>query len=506
MSVREQLLAPDAEWREWPVNQKLRLRWRLSTDWCEEEPRPEQLTPTEHVLCTVTREECERLHQESVKIRDPLDRLDWMRERGHIDWLIWLLLTGRGWGKTRVGAEDIVDFGRRHSRSRLALVASTLDDVRKTMVEGESGILSVVHPLELQGGSVDKGWNRTTCEMWLANGTKLQGFSAEKPNRLRGPQHHRAWCDELAAWENMQDTWDNLMFGLRLGTLPQCVITTTPKPKKLIIDVKDRATTVVTTGHTLDNARNLAPAALAELKRKYEGTRLGAQELAGNLLEELEGALWSRDMIDADRIGGFSTRVAAETWFKEELLQHMRRVVVGVDPAITSHEDSDETGIIIAGVSYTTCPFCTLDVKGGHAFVIADRTVRARPRAWAWKVRGGFNEFKADRVVAESNQGGEMVEETIIAVDAGIPVKLVHAKRGKMLRAQPISAVYEQHKVHHVGTFGDLEDQMCTWEPDSGDDSPDRMDALVYALAELMIGFPATTTGRTHNTAQDQGR
>lgn len=485
----------------WSPAERRRLIWRLSTDWSRIKPRPNQLTPDEHALCQQPREACEAAVRAVPANLDPLSRTQFLADRGHVDWLIWLLLTGRGWGKTRVGAEDMVDFARKHARTHLALVGATLDDVRKTMVEGESGILESVDASELLGGTVTRGWNRGTVELWFANGTKMQGYTSEKPNRLRGPQHHRAWCDELAAWENLQDTWDNLMFGLRLGSLPQVVITTTPKPKKLLIDIKDRPTTIVTTGHTFDNAHNLAPPALAELKKKYEGTRVGAQELAGNLLEEVEGALWSRTMIEIDRI---KVADAERPDLVKQLLQYMRRVVVGVDPAMTSHEDSDETGIIVAGLSQRPCPWCRKDEA--HGFIFADYSGRMAPLRWAKRVKQAYDEHHADRVVAERNQGGELVKSNLVSVAATMPIKTIHAKRGKNLRAQPVVNLYEQHKVHHVGAHNDLEDQQCTWEPDGDEDSPDHLDACVYALSELMVGLPVSTTARTHNTALDEGR
>lgn len=483
----------------------MRLRWRLRTDWAPK-PRANQLTPGEHHLCAQSRGACEAAIAEANEreFEDPTDRLTFLVERGHIDWMIWLLLTGRGWGKTRVGAEDMAQYARKNPGCRIALVGATLDDVRKTMVEGESGLLQVLHPSELRGGSIDTGWNRTTCELWLANGAKMQGFSAEKPNRLRGPQHHRAWCDELAAWENMQDTWDMLMFGLRLGVLPQVVITTTPRPKKLLIDIRDRLTTVITRGNMYENAANLAPAALAELKKKYEGTRLGSQELMGELIEEVEGALWSRALIDADRHPALrAEQEPAALGF----LMFCSRVGVAVDPAVTNTPDSDETGIVVAGKTRPgqSCPICKKP-DARHALVFADRSGRFSVATWANRTKTAYETFSADCVVGEVNQGQDLVEQNILLADPNIPFIGVHAKRGKNLRAQPVSMLYEQHKVHHIGTFHDLEDQMCTWDPEESDDSPDRLDALVYVLTELMIGLHTVGSVKQHTTALEGRR
>lgn len=483
----------------------MRLRWRLHTDWDPKKPRPNQLTPSRHHLCAQPRGACEAALAEADQhdFDDPMDRLTFLAERGHFDWMIWLLLTGRGWGKTRVGAEDIAQYMRENPGCRIALVGATLDDVRKTMVEGESGLLAVLHPSEVRSGTVDSGWNRTIVELWMENGAKCQGFSAEKPNRLRGPQHHRAWCDELAAWENMQDTWDNLMFGLRLGTLPQVIITTTPRPKKLLIDIRDRAATVITRGSMYENARNLAPAALAELKKKYEGTRLGSQELLGELIEEVEGALWSRGMIDVDR---YPCSPVDQPNVVQDMLRYCSQVGVAVDPAVTNTPDSDETGIIVAGKTRPgqSCPVCKTP-NARHALVFADKSGRFSNAVWANRTKSAYETHQADHVVGETNQGGDLVAQNVLLASPDIPFIGVHAKRGKQLRAQPVSMLYEQHKVHHIGTFYDLEDQQCTWDPEESDDSPDRLDALVYILTDLMIGLH--TVGKvTQRTTALEGR
>jgi phage terminase large subunit-like protein len=299
-------------------------------------------------------------------------------------------------------------------------------------------------------------------EIILTNGSKIKLFSAEEPDRLRGPQHHGAWCDELAAWED-PDAWDQLMFGLRLGTRPRTVVTTTPRPVALLKNLINRDTTFITRGNTFENAKNLAATALLELQARYAGTRLGRQELEGELLEDVEGALWSRSWIENTRI-------------KTEQLPSLYRIVVAIDPAVTSGEDSDETGIVIAGAT-----------NDGHFYVLEDATMKGTPDSWGKRAVQGYKDWKADRIVAEVNNGGDMVVMVLQQVDKFVPVTKVHATRGKRMRAEPISALYEQGRVHHVGSFTKLEDQMVSWTPESND-SPDRLDALVWSLTELKDG------------------
>ncbi len=374
------------------------------------------------------------------------------------DWRTWLLLAGRGFGKTRTGAEWVRSITS--TRGRIALVAPTAADVRDVIVEGESGILAI-----------SPRWNRPVYEpskrrLTWPNGAMATCYSADEPERLRGPQHDAAWCDELAAWR-YPEAWDMLMFGLRLGEDPRCCVTTTPKPIKLIRDLLRDASTAVVRGSTYDNRANLADAFMAQIVRKYEGTRLGRQELNAEMLDDVPGALWKREDIDAPRIS-----VAPAS---------MRRIVVAIDPATTSGEDSDETGIIVAGLGID-----------GYGHVLADLTCRETPQRWAEIAVKAYADFEADRIVAEDNQGGEMVEHTIRTVASRVSYARVHAKRGKVLRAEPVSALYEQHRVRHVGSLPQLEDQMCgftaDFDPKKAGYSPDRVDALVYALTELMVG------------------
>jgi len=370
------------------------------------------------------------------------------------DWRTWLLLAGRGFGKTRTGAEHVraeVEAGRAR---RVALVAPTAADARDVMVEGESGILAISPPW------CEPRYEPSKRRLTWPNGAIATLYSADEPRRLRGPQHDLAWADELAAWQR-PEAWDQLMFGLRLGADPHVVVTTTPRPTRVIRDLISDATTHVTRGSTYDNAANLAEAFLEQIVRKYEGTRLGRQELYAEVLDDVPGALWTRAMLeDAQHTGPVPDLV---------------RVVVAIDPAVTSGEDSDETGIIVAGLD-----------TDGHAYVLADRTCRMSPDGWARRAVTAFDEFEADRIVAEVNNGGDLVEATIRTVRRDVPYLKVHASRGKRIRAEPIAALYEQGRVRHAPGLTALEDQMLTFLPEGNEGSPDRVDALVWALTELI--------------------
>jgi len=368
------------------------------------------------------------------------------------DWRIWLILAGRGFGKTRTGAEWVRQQVENGTARRIALVGATAADVRDTMVEGESGLLRAFP----DGYRPRYEPSKRRVTFW--NGATATTYSADEPDRLRGPNHDLAWADEVAAWR-YEEAWDQLMFGLRIGDHPRVVATTTPRPTRLIRDLVDRADCAVTRGSTWDNEANLAPAFLDEMRRRYEGTRLGRQELDAELLMDADGALWNRDDLDSYRVTKTPT---------------LRRIVVAIDPAVSNNIDSDETGIVVAGIDDT-----------GHGYVLEDRSMKGSPNEWAAAAVTGYNVHKADRIVAEANQGGDMITHTLRTVDASVPVKLVHASRGKRTRAEPIAAMYEQGRVHHVGSFPQLEDQLCIWTPDSA--SPDRLDALVWALTELMV-------------------
>jgi phage terminase large subunit-like protein len=377
-------------------------------------------------------------------------------------WRVWLLLAGRGFGKTRTGAELVRARVAGCTARRLALVAPTAADARNVMVEGESGILAISPP-----------WDRPRYEpskrrLTWPNGAIATLYSADEPERLRGPQHDATWCDELGSWR-YPEAWDMLMLGMRLGADPRIVVTTTPRPTKLIRALIADPTAVVTRGSTYENRTNLAPAFLQQIIRKYEGTRLGRQELEAEILDDVPGALWTRGVIEASRACSAPT---------------LLRVVVAIDPAATSSEDADETGIIVAGRD-----------GQGQGWVLADASGRYPPAEWAKTAIAAYRAHRADRVVAEVNNGGEMVEATLRVIDPNVSFAAVRASRGKLTRAEPVAALYEQGRVHHLGVFPQLEDQMCGFVPaDQGDlgprlagCSPDRVDALVWALTDLLI-------------------
>ncbi len=367
------------------------------------------------------------------------------------------MLSGRGGGKTRAGAELTLKWARA-GFGPIALVGQTKADVRDTMVEvGDSAILNICPP-----------WFRPEYEsskrrLTFPNGVLAIIYSGDEPDQLRGPQHQKAWVDELAKFKYPQESWDNLMFGLRIGDKPQGVVTTTPRPIKVIKDLVADKRTAIARGHTLENKANLAPDFLNYILRKYGDTRLGRQELAGEILDDNPDALWERARIEELRL-----RKHPE----------LRRVVVAIDPQGTDSESSSSTGIVVAGVAQIA--------DRDEAFVLADLTLSGTPERWASEAVTGYYRFKADRIVAEVNFGGDMVEAIIRIVDKNIAFKKVNASRGKAIRAEPVSALYEQGRVHHVGFFADLEDQLCEWVP--GDKSPDRLDALVWAITELMLG------------------
>ena len=367
-------------------------------------------------------------------------------------WAKWLILTGRGWGKNRTGAETLRDLVESETVGRIGLIARTAADARDTMIEGESGILDISPPWALPKYEPSK--RRLT---W-PNGATATTYSGDEPDQLRGPQHEFVWADELAAWKYPEETWDNAMFGLRLG-VAKALITTTPRPIKVIRDLIAEEGVVVTSGSTYENLENLSDA-YQSIIRKYAGTRLGEQELKGRLLEDVPGALWSRSMIDPYRTSNPPP---------------FQRIVVAMDPAATSTETANEMGIIVAARG-----------EDGEGYVLEDVTCRESPKVAAEVAISVYRKYKADRIVAEVNNGGEWIEAVLRAVDLSISYKSVHASRGKRTRAEPVSALYEQGRIHHVGKFDTLEDQMCMFTPDIKE-SPDRVDALVWAFTELEI-------------------
>jgi len=380
------------------------------------------------------------------------------------DWFIWIVMAGRGWGKNYSGSNWLVNQHVAKQAKNSAIIAATSADLRRFCVEGPSGILSLA-----------PNWFRpeykpATSKLIWPDGAITSLFTSEIPDRLRGPNLDKVWCDELAAWRYLDETWEMLQLCLRYGT-PQCLVTTTPRPRKVLKELMKRIRSIenptgdvaITSGSTYDNADNLPARFVNEIIAQYKGTKLERQEIFGELLPEFEGALWNYALLDECRIDECPT---------------LTRIGVGVDPAISSDEGSDLTGILAAGIG-----------PNRHGYVIGEHSLRASPEVWARKVVTVYKELKADFIVAEKNQGGEMVEATIKAVDDSVNVQLVHASRGKITRAEPIAAFYEQHRVHHIGTFPDLEDEMTLFLPGRLKKSPDRTDALVWVLTELMGGL-----------------
>lgn len=384
------------------------------------------------------------------------------------DWNTWVLMGGRGAGKTRAGAEWVrskvegngpLDKG---DCTRVALVGETVEQVREVMIFGESGILACSPP------DRRPEWQATRKRLVWPNGAMAYVVSASDPEGLRGPQFDCAWLDELAKWKKARAVWDMLQFTLRLGDAPQQMITTTPRNVAILREILAAKDTVVSRAPTRANRANLAPSYLQKVLGDYEGTRLGRQELDGELLEDYQGALWRLADIDALRV---------------EDLPTLDRIVVAVDPPATSGADADACGIVVAGVSMQGPP------REWTGYVLADLTVEnATPNVWAEVVAKAYQDFEADRVVAEVNQGGEMVEAVLRQHSPLIPYRSVRATRGKVARAEPVSALYEQGRVHHAGKYRALEDEMCkvTQAGYQGRGSPDRVDALVWALVDLM--------------------
>ncbi len=385
-----------------------------------------------------------------------------------VPWLTWLILAGRGYEKTRTGAETVIDWVITGQAGRLALVAPTAADARDVMVEGESGIVAC----SARAG-FPAHYEPSKRRITWPNGAQATLFSAEEPDRLRGPQHDGGWLDELAAWNDPQAAWDQYQFGLRLGRRPRTVITTTPRPIPIIRALIKDPLVKLTKRSTFDNAANLAESFLGAIKRAYEGTRLGRQELDAEVLDDNPNALWKQQRIEVLRVA--------------EAPMQMRRMAIGIDPAVTSNADSDLTGIVAAGIApCRALPACNGDL---HGFVFDDASGIYTPLEWAQKASELYSKREADRVVAEVNNGGDLVEANLRANgDKNIAYRKVHASRGKEIRAEPIAGLYEQGKVHHVGTHGKLEDEMTQWDPLAGMRSPSRMDALVWVLTDLMLG------------------
>lgn len=369
------------------------------------------------------------------------------------NWFIWCIRSGRGGGKTRTGAEWVIDRAREGSK-RIALIGQTKGDVRDTMIEvEESSILRISPP-----------WFMPTYEpskrrLTWPNGAVASIYSGDEPDQLRGPQFDSAWIDELCKFKYPQESWDNLMFGLRLGS-PKVVITSTPRPIPLLKEIMARSDCVDSVYSSYENIANLSEVFINNLMETYDKTRLGQQEIYGKILEDNPDALWKMEQIEQLRV----TKAP-----------ELKRVVVGIDPAVTSNKKSNETGIVAAGRG-----------ADGHYYVLDDCSLKASPDKWAKAAIATYHKSKADKIIGEANNGGDLVEHILRTVNKDIPYEKVHASRGKQTRAEPISALYEQGKVHHVGTFSELETQMTDWSPQEDKYSPDRVDALVWTISELV--------------------
>ncbi len=375
------------------------------------------------------------------------------------DWRLWMVMAGRGYGKSRMGAEWVRSRAEKDGSLRIALVGATLVEARSLMVEGESGLLAISHP------DLRPTFEPSLRRLSWKNGAEATLFSAGEPDSLRGPQHSLAWADEIGKWERAVPAWDNLMLTLRGGRLPQVMATTTPRPVPLVRRLLAETGVAITGGRTSNNRSNLARTWLDAMQGQYGGTRLGRQELDGELIADVAGALWSRTLIERCRVTSGS---------------EMRRVVIGVDPP--AGIGGDACGIVAVGLGHD-----------GKAYVLGDHSVSGRsPEGWARAVAAAADVWSADRVIAEANQGGAMVETTLRAADVGMPVKLVHASRGKVARAEPVAALYEGGRAWHAGAFPELEDELCGLISGGGYEgpgrSPDRADACVWAMTELMLG------------------
>lgn len=421
----------------------------------------------------------------------PYEWMFWARQaqlppEDDADWFIWLAKPGRGWGKTRAGTEWVRRRVESGKAKRIALVNDTARDTRSIMVEGQDGIVTRSPP-----------WCKPVYEASKARvvwpeggpwaGAEAYLYAAEAPELLRGPQHDTAWCDELAKWQNLRKVdqeggtaFDNLLLGLRIGN-PKCAVTTTPRGIRMIRDLVKRPGVVVVDGSSYDNRSNLSDEWFRQVIVPLEQTRLGRQEVFGHLMDDVPGALWTRAMI--------------ETAVSPKPVPPMKRVIVAIDPAVTATEQSDETGIVVAGIG-----------TDNHGYILADESGRYSPEQWARKASQLYHKFSAFRIVAETNNGGEMVGYTLRSVDPHAGFKALTASRGKRTRAEPVAALYEQGLVHHTKGFPALEDQLCTWDSSGDEKSPDRLDALVWALTELMLEHTKAVASITVDPGWQRGK
>lgn len=375
------------------------------------------------------------------------------------DWKVWLIMAGRGFGKTRTGAETVRKLVTEQKAHHIALIAQSIAEAKAVMVYGESGLMNVF----------EKNERPVFCssqnKLFFQNGASASLFGANNPERLRGPQFDFVWIDEFAKFKKAQDIFNQVMMCLRLGENPRCLITTTPRPLPFLEQLIQEESTITTKGTTFDNANNLAKSYLDHITKTYANTQMGMQELYAHLLTDKTGALWQRNLIR----------------YREPHTQNWRRIVIAIDPATTHHENSDETGIVVAAIH-----------EDGNVYVLEDLSGRYSAADWGAKVTQAYWRYKADRVVAEVNKGGDLVERVVKSVDANVAYKAVRATRGKCVRAEPIAALYEQEKVFHIRPFALMEQQMCEYIAGQTSKSPDRMDALVWAITDLMLAKEAT--------------
>jgi phage terminase large subunit-like protein len=421
----------------------------------------------------LTPQEREALHFLWRAWARPTVRLDGGEYTGQLappgQWATWEVLAGRAFGKTRLAAEWVREKRAEMPGSRGALVGATAKETRKVMVKGESGILSCCPPWDRPHFNVTD-----QCLEW-ADGTVAFLYSADVPDAFRGPQHHWAWVDEPAKFRRLLDTFDNLMMGLRLGANPQMLLTTTPRPLKLLRELKKQATTACTVGTTFDNAGNLPRSYIDQMIARYAGTTLGRQELMAELFDDVPGALWQRAWIEAARVQTNANTVEAKLQVLEEQRVRLVRIAVGVDPSLNDKAGNDEAGIGVAGI----------DDKG-HVYVLEDASLKATPDKWGRRAVKCYHDWHASVMREETTRGGKLVASVVKLIDQNINLHTTGGNKDKIKRAEPVAALYEQGKVHHVGIFQKLEDQMCTYTPETKK-SPNNMDAMVHAIAELAV-------------------
>ena len=413
-----------------------------------------------HILNLLKKEKNRRYHDLDAWLKTA--RPNQLLPKG--EWSTWLILAGRGFGKTRTGAESLRLLIEKHGYRRIALIGASQIQTRSIMVEGVSGILSCYK--DTSRAPKIRGSKQ---ELVFKNGAVATCFGGDQVDQLRGPQFDLAWIDEFSKFRRPEALLEQLSFSLRLGHAPKCIITTTPRPLKILEELIKREDVVMTKGSTFENEKNLAPTFLTQVAKQFQHTKLGAQELYGEILSEQEGALWQRSMIHYK-----------QPEYDHRGLPDLSRIVISIDPATTHHDKSDETGITVVGVD-----------KAGYAYVLEDLSGRHSPLSWGQKAVDAYHKYKADRIIAETNKGGDLVERVIRSIDPSASYKEVRATRGKSTRAEPVAALYESERIYHVRPFTKLEEQMCSYVPGITSKSPDRIDALVWGMTELLLTHEA---------------